>query len=686
MDKNVALKIAKRFICLPLEKRTLYLEKMLQEGVSPANLPIPQTRDEFADALPLSFAQDRQWFVWQMDPHSAAYNIPTALHLRGTLDVPALERAFNAVIARHDSLRTTFGQDDEGAVQVIHAQLPMTIAIDALDVAAEPLLREQQIQAYINEQLHLPFDLQTGPLLRASLLRLADDDHVLAVTVHHIAADGWSMRVMVEELVQLYSGFAQGREVSLDELPIQYADYAIWQRHWMEAGERERQLAYWKEQLGSDHSVLQLPTDFPRPSVQSFRGQRLDVTFDNTLAAGLKSLAQREGLTVFMVLLASFQALLHRYSGQAEISVGVPNANRNRVETERLIGFFVNTQVLKARIDPQASFRSLLQQVKQSAVGAQAHQELPFEQLVEALQPERSLSHSPLFQVMFNHQNLATGESQQGTRLPGLQINPLTMASQTAQFDLSLDTFETPQGLGAQLTFASDLFTAATIERMAVHWQNLLQAVLVDAAQPLAELRLLDADEREVIVSRWNATATEYPLERSVHALIEEQVRATPDACALVFGEQRLSYAQLNARANQLAAVLIEHGVGPEVLVGISVERSLEMVVGLLAILKAGGAYLPLDPEYPQDRLAYMFDDSGIALLLTQSHLLAQLPVPNGLRSLVLDQDGDWLQGRSEANPELHIDPENLAYVIYTSGSTGKPKGAGNRHSALVNR
>ncbi|WP_256671473.1 condensation domain-containing protein, partial [Pseudomonas sp. PB106] len=549
MDKNVALKIAKRFICLPLEKRTLYLEKMLQEGVSPANLPIPQTRDEFADALPLSFAQDRQWFVWQMDPHSAAYNIPTALHLRGTLDVPALERAFNAVIARHDSLRTTFGQDDEGAVQVIHAQLPMTIAIDALDVAAEPLLREQQIQAYINEQLHLPFDLQTGPLLRASLLRLADDDHVLAVTVHHIAADGWSMRVMVEELVQLYSGFAQGRQVSLDELPVQYADYAIWQRHWMEAGERERQLAYWKEQLGTDHSVLQLPTDFPRPSVQSFRGQRLDVTLDNTLAAGLKSLAQREGLTVFMVLLASFQALLHRYSGQAEISVGVPNANRNRVETERLIGFFVNTQVLKARIDPQASFRSLLQQVKQSAMGAQAHQELPFEQLVEALQPERSLSHSPLFQVMFNHQNLATGESQQGTRLPGLQIDPLTMASQTAQFDLSLDTFETPQGLGAQLTFASDLFTAATIERMAAHWQNLLQAVLVDAAQPLAELRLLDADEREVIVSQWNATATEYPLERSVHALIEDQVRATPDACALVFGEQRLSYAQLNARA-----------------------------------------------------------------------------------------------------------------------------------------
>ncbi|WP_192560201.1 non-ribosomal peptide synthase/polyketide synthase [Pseudomonas allokribbensis] len=685
MDRNVALKIARRFICLPLEKRTLYLEKMLQEGVSPANLPIPQTREEFT-AIPLSFAQDRQWFVWQMDPHSAAYNIPTALQLRGALDVPALERAFNAVIARHDSLRTTFGQDDEGAVQVIHAQLPLTIAVDALDSAADPAQREQQIQAYINEQLHLPFDLQTGPLMRASLLRLADDEHVLAVTVHHIAADGWSMRVMVEELVQLYSGYAQGRDVSLAELPIQYADYAIWQRHWMEAGERARQLAYWQEQLGTDHSVLQLATDFPRPSVQSFRGQRLDVTLDNQLAAGLKTLAQREGMTVFMVLLASFQALLHRYSGQNEISVGVPNANRNRVETERLIGFFVNTQVLKARIDPQASFRSLLQQVKQSAMGAQAHQELPFEQLVEALQPERSLSHSPLFQVMFNHQNLATGESQQGARLPGLQIDPLSMASQTAQFDLSLDTFETPQGLGAQLTFATDLFSAATIERMAAHWQNLLAAVVADASCSLAELVLLDAAERDVIVEGWNATATEYPLSRSVHSLIEDQVRTTPDALALVFGEQRLTYAQLNARANQLAAVLIEHGVGPEVLVGISVERSLEMVVGLLAILKAGGAYLPLDPEYPQDRLAYMFEDSGIALLLTQSHLLAQLPVPAGLRSLVLDQEGDWLEGRSEANPELNIDPENLAYVIYTSGSTGKPKGAGNRHSALVNR
>nr|WP_222944470.1 non-ribosomal peptide synthetase [Pseudomonas cerasi] len=624
--------------------------------------------------LGLSYAQQRQWFLWQLDPQNTAYIIPAALRLRGSLDIAALEHSFSALIARHETLRTTFRQQGEQALQIIHPPRALILSVESLPSG-------QTLEACVQQEMQRPFDLEQGPLLRVRLLNLNTDEHVLILTQHHIVSDGWSMPIMVDELVRLYEGYSQGREVSLTALDLQYADYALWQRTWMEAGEQARQLDYWKQQLGDQQPILELPADYPRPVVQSHAGARLAVELEPALIDGLKQVARQQGVTLFMLLLASFQSLLHRHSGQSDIRVGVPIANRNRAETEGLIGFFVNTQVLRAEFDVHTTFNELLQQVKHTALQAQAHQELPFEQLVEALQPQRSLSHSPLFQVMFNHQSQASADVR---ALPGLQVEALLPDSYPAQFDLTLNTAEHDGGLSAGLTYATALFDPRTIERMAGHWLALLQAICANAAQRIAEVPMLDVAERQQILHDWNATAADFPNEACLHSLIEAQVRATPDAPALVFATEQLSYVQLNARANQLAHRLRESGVGPDVLVGICVERSLELVIGLLAIIKAGGAYVPLDPDYPEDRLAYMMQDSGIGLLLTQTALLARLPVQ--VQSLCLDQDGDWLEGYSTANPVNLSHPLNLAYVIYTSGSTGKPKGAGNSHRALVNR
>ncbi|AZE60746.1 non-ribosomal peptide synthase/polyketide synthase [Pseudomonas synxantha] len=642
-------------------------------------LPLtPVARDQ---ALPLSYAQERQWFLWQLDPHSAAYHLPAALRLKGALDVAALEQAFNQLIARHETLRTTFVMDNEQPRQVIAAKAQLALVVETLHGTPD----DATLKAFVEHESRQLFDLQRGPLLRVRLLRLADDDHVLVLTQHHIVSDGWSVQLMVEELISLYGAAQAGQPAPLAPLPVQYSDYAAWQRQWMDAGERERQLAYWTAQLAGENSVLELPTDRPRPAEQSYRGAHLSLTLAPGLSDAVQHMAPRLGVTPFMLLLASFQVLLHRYSGQHDIRVGVPIANRNRVETEGLIGFFVNTQIMKAEFSAQLRVEELLQQVKQHALDAQAHQDLPFEQLVEALQPERSLSHNPLFQVMFNHQSADKRSSTNGQSLhSALQVEGLDWEGSTAQFDLTLSTSESAEGLSASLTYATDLFDAASIERLGRHWQQLLRSLLEDPQQRVADLPMLDRGEQQQIVDEWNNTGIQYPLDHSVQQLIEAQVAATPEAPALVFGEQQLSYDQLNRRANQLAHKLIELGVGPDALVGIAAERSLDMVIGLLAVLKAGGAYVPLDPEYPQDRLAYMIEDSGIGLLLTQQQLLSQLPIPAALPVLALDQLD--VSGYAEVNPEIAVDGENLAYVIYTSGSTGQPKGAGNRHSALTNR
>ncbi|HEJ4228704.1 TPA: AMP-binding protein, partial [Pseudomonas aeruginosa] len=614
--------------------------------------------------LALSFAQERQWFLWQLEPESAAYHIPSALRLRGRLDVDALQRSFDSLVVRHETLRTRFRL--EGGRSYQQVQPAVSVSIEREQFGEEGLI--ERIQAIVVQ----PFDLERGPLLRVNLLQLAEDDHVLVLVQHHIVSDGWSMQVMVEELVQLYAAYSRGLEVALPALPIQYADYALWQRSWMEAGEKERQLAYWTGLLGGEQPVLELPFDRPRPVRQSHRGAQFILELDIDLSQALRRVAQQEGATAFALLLASFQALLYRYSGQADIRVGVPIANRNRVEIERLIGFFVNTQVLKADLDGRMGFDELLAQARQRALEAQAHQDLPFEQLVEALQPERSLSHNPLFQVLFNYQSEARGNGQ-AFRFDELQMESVQFDSRTAQFDLTLDLTDEEQRFCAVFDYATDLFDASTVERLAGHWRNLLRGIVANPRQRLGELPLLDAPERRQTLSEWNPAQREYAVQGTLQQRFEEQARQRPQAVALILDEQRLSYGELNARANRLAHCLIARGVGADVPVGLALERSLDMLVGLLAILKAGGAYLPLDPAAPEERLAHILDDSGVRLLLTQGHLLERLPRQTGVEVLAID--GLVLDGYAESDPLPTLSADNLAYVIYTSGSTGKPKG-----------
>ncbi|WP_054886198.1 non-ribosomal peptide synthase/polyketide synthase [Pseudomonas sp. NBRC 111130] len=670
--------LVQRISGLNHDKRVALFKRLLEKGVDLGRLPIVPLAD--GETLRLSHAQQRQWVLWQLDPDGAAYNMVTVLRLRGALNLEALRQAFDDLATRHQTLRTRFFLDADGQPrQCIEAAGSLTIDTRQLGQTDEPALL-----AAIEAEATRPFDLETGPLLRVALLEVGDADRVLVLTQHHIVSDGWSMQLMVDELISLYQAHCQGVAAQLPALPIQYVDYAGWQRQWLAAGERERQLNYWTQRLAGEQGPLELPFDRPRPARRSSQGSREILELPTALLQGIRQLAQAQGCTPFMVLLASFQLLLHRYSGQADIRVGVPSANRNRAETERLLGFFVNTQVLRADVDSQAGFLDLLKQVRQAALEAQAHQDLPFEQLVEALQPERSLSHSPLFQVMFNYQ-VSEGAISDGVQLPGLDVAQMQWAMPSAQFDLSLDCVEHPQGLSASLIYSTDLFDAPRVQRMAVHWQNLLQAIIEAPAQRMGDLPMLHDDERALAITGWNATARDYPGTPYVHQLFEQQATRQPQAPALTFADRTLSYAELNAEANRLAQYLRSQGVGPDVLVGIAAERSVEMVVGLLAILKAGGAYVPLDPEYPQDRLAYMFEDSGITLLLTQSHLRDGLPIPAGLTVLDLDRTEAW-SALGAHNPEVALHPENLAYVIYTSGSTGKPKGAGNRHIALHNR
>ncbi|MCO7564874.1 amino acid adenylation domain-containing protein [Pseudomonas sp. S 311-6] len=658
------------------ERRRQLFAKLAQAGVNVARLPIVPALEQ--GPQPLSYAQQRQHFLWQLEPSSSAYNIPAVLRLNGALDMAALQAGLEDLVRHQGSLRTRFVEHQGQVCQVLDDALHLTLVVDEVGANDEV---ELAIKAYAERCTAQPFDLMQGPLARVNLLRVASDDHVLVLTLHHSIADGWSINVLIEQWLACYASRLQGQVAHLAEAPIQYADYAAWQRQWLESGEGDRQLAYWKDQLGEAPEVLTLRTDRPRPTQASHRGAVLDLNLDPALLEGLKALAQRQDVSLFMLLLASFQALLHRYSGQAEIHVGVPVANRNRMETERLIGFFVNTQVMKARIDGLQPFEALLAQVREAAQQAQAHQDLPFEQLVQALHPERSMSHSPLFQVMFNHQVAGAG---QGMALPCLDVQPVQRDERSAQFDLSLDTVETATGLVASLTYATDLFDRVSAERLLRHWQNLLYGVVANPVERVQALPLCDASELQQLVHGFNDTFVDYPSGTCVHSLIEAQAQKTPDAVALVFGERQLSYRELDQQANQLAHQLIELGVGPDVLVGICVERSIEMVLGLLAVLKAGGAYVPLDPEYPRERLAYMFEDSGIGLLLTQSHLRDQLPVPGSVRALNVDEQGHF--ACSVEATGVQPQPENLAYVIYTSGSTGKPKGAGNRHKALTNR
>ena len=673
--------LARRRARLTPEQRQRLTQRLRASGDSlrQATTTIPRRPDgEFAN---LSYAQQRHWFLWQLDPQSTAYHLGGALRLFGKLDIEALQASFQGLITRHESLRTVFQVDETGVPQQkidVQGKFEL-IRIDLSDLpVAQSRQRAHEEALRINAT---PFDLTQGPLLRVALIRVAAEEHHLVVVMHHIISDAWSNRIIIDEFAARYRAQVEGLEFSLPPLAIQYADYALWQRNWLEAGEKERQLTYWRSQLGEMHPVLQLPTDHPRTSTANYRAAKHDFVLPIALAARLQRQAQGRGTTLFMALLTGFQALLYRYTGQSDLRVGVPIANRHRVEIENIVGLFVNTQVLCNRIDSRMPLSKLLERTREAALGAQTYQDLPFEQLVEALQPERSLHQNPLFQVMFNHLRedyRALGQ------LPGLTVEEYELGERSAQFELTLDSVERPDGrIDARFTYAAELFETDTIKRLSEHYLRVLEQLAESPERCLGDITLLSAAEWQQLKD-WGVNGRRYANTEPVHRLIERQVNDCSDATALIFGDTELSYAQLNSRANRLAHQLIALGVKPESRVGIAVERSIDMVVGLLATLKAGGAYVPLDPAYPRERLNHMVTDSAIELLLTQSHVRERIPLAEGCHVVELDMLDltDW----PENNPAVSLHGEHLAYIIYTSGSTGKPKGAVNRHGALHNR
>ncbi len=659
------------------QKLELLAYLLEEEGIASPEMATIFTR-ESSDNLPLSFAQQRLWFLNQLEPDSPFYNISATLRLNGVLNITALEQSFNEIIQRHEILRTTFNVVDGEAIQVINPQQKLTIKL--IDLTALPAQkRNTEAQHLANKEAGQPFDLATGPLVRSTLLRLDEAEHILLFTMHHIISDGWSTDILVREVATLYECYCSGKPSPLPELPIQYADYALWQRKWLQGEVLATQIDYWKQQLKDSLPVLELPTDRPRPHVQSYQGAMQSFQLPKDVTVALKTLSQQEGSTLFMTLLAAFKVILYRYTNTGDIVVGSPIANRDRTELEGLIGFFVNTLVLRTNLSDNPTFRELLGRVREVTLGAYDHQDFPFDLLVEELKPQRDLSHTPLFQVMFVLQNAPMS----AVELSGLTLQALQSKTSTAKFDLTLLMEETESGIRGTLEYNTDLFDAATIARMAEHLQTLLTGIVANPDQQIAQLPLLTADEQHQLLT-WNHTQAEYTLNKCIHELFEEQVEKTPDALAVVFADKKLTYQELNIKANQLAHHLQKLGVAPDILVGICVERSLEMVVGLLGILKAGGAYVPLDPAYPSERLAFMLSDAGISLLLTQKHLQDVLPQTSA-QTVCLDQDRDTIAQHSNDTPNSTVQPQNLAYVIYTSGSTGQPKGVMIPHHAIYN-
>jgi amino acid adenylation domain-containing protein/FkbM family methyltransferase len=655
----------------PAKKALLEL-RLKQNRLHEQAIPRRSSRE----SAPLSFAQQRLWFLNQLEPESAAYNESRAYRLSGVLDVAALQIALDQVVTRHEVLRTNFVSVDGNPTQVIAGT--GSVELPLIDLSAGPESgREAEARRLLLENVRQPFDLSRDLMLRVMLLRLDEQEHVLLVVKHHIASDGWSSGIFWPELADLYRSVVSGRPCELSDLPIQYADFAVWQRNRLQGEFLDAQLSYWKKQLDGVEP-LQLPTDRRRSATSTSPGARRSSTLPKGLSDGLKALSRQQGATLFMTLLAAFQTLLNRYTGQSDIAVGTPIAGRTRLEVEKLIGFFVNTLVLRTDCSNDPTFRELLGRVKQKAVDAYAHQEVPFEKLVEELQPERNIGGSPLLQVTFQLHNTP----QTSIDLPGLTLSPIEVASGTAKFDLYLSMRDDADGLKATLDYRTDLCDAATIDRMLGHLQVLLEGIVADPDRPISALPLLTEPERHQLLVEWNDTKRDYPKDKCIHELFEEQAEKTPDAIAVVFEGQQLTYRELNNRANQLAHYLQNLGIGPEVRVGICVEQSMEMIAGLLGILKAGAAYVPLDPSYPQERLAFMLEDAQVRVLLTQQKFLSSI----GHQSVVcLDRDWQEIVQESTENSTQFVSQQNLAYVIYTSGSTGKPKGVAVEHRQLIN-
>ena len=665
------------------------IERMKQGAQGQRIPPLQRIARTDTSVFPLSFAQQRLWFLDQLQPGSAYYNIPGAFSIKGSLDVVALEQSINALIQRHEALRTTFAMANEQPVQVIVPVLHVPLPVTELSSIGDASVQATEVARLVRAEARRSFDLQRGPLLRATLLRLQPATHVLLLTLHHIVADGWSANIFFHELHVAYTAHVTGHPPVLPELPIQYADYALWQREWLQGAIVEEQLAYWRTQLLGIPPVLNLPTDHPRPAMQTFQGAMSSFALSPSLTARLKALSQQESVTLFMTMLAAFQVLLARYSGQDDIAVGTPIAGRTRVQTEQLIGFFVNTLVLRTDLSGNPAFKEVLARVREISLEAYMHQDLPFERLVEEVQPQRSLSHSPLFQVLFMLQTVATMAPVTPDRSepPNLSLEPLGIGSGTAKFDLSFDLLETPEGIEGVMEYNTDLFEATTIKRMLSHYAIILESIVADAEQPIAFLPLLTTSERQQMLIAWNDTRRHHPQQMCLHHLFEAQAAQTPDRVAVIFEHQHVTYRELNERANQLAHYLQSLGVGPDTVVGLCLERSPAIVVGVLGILKAGGAYTPLDPRYPTQRLAFLLADTRMTVLLTQQRLLEHLPAltPSAIRVLCLDSEWQRVTSQPSTHPRSSVGPEHLAYVIYTSGSTGTPKGVAMPHASLVN-
>jgi len=656
------------------------LARAIAEELQEDALPIP--RRKHRERAPLSYMQQRVWFLDQLGPKSSVYNLTSAVKLDGFLNAAVLERSLNEVVRRHEALRTVFDINLAGEPeQIIREELKISLQLQKISGNNEEEKWFAVKRAAEQEALE-PFDLRTGPLVRARLLELGEREHVALFTLHHIVSDGWSQGILIEEIAQFYAAWMQKSRPTLKELPLQYGDYAAWQRDWLQGPVLERQIAYWRSHLEGMSGVLELPFDRPRPAVQSYRGAHYRVAFDNDLSQQLQKFARAERATLFMVLQAAYKVLLARYSNQRDITIGAPIANRTREEVERLIGFFVNTLVLRTVIDPEESFRDLLKRVQESTLEAYACQDVPFEKLVETLKPERDPSRSPLFQVMFALQNMPPVN----VELPGLALRSSDVESHTSKFDMTLFLAEAQTGgLAGWIEYSTDLFDETTIANMAHHWMVMLRAIVSTPETAVATLPLLGDEEIRQIVHGWNQTRRDYPEGKSLIGLIEEQAAKTPHAVAVVFQDRKLNYEELNRRANHVAYYLKKQGVAPEQLVAVCMERSFEMVVALLAVLKAGSAYVPLDPSYPEARLKYMVQDTGAKWILSHDGLQNALPQSEAT-SIYLDRDWPSIAAEAADNPDSVVTGENLVYVIYTSGSTGTPKGAMNRDAGVRNR
>ncbi|QDE69016.1 non-ribosomal peptide synthetase [Myxococcus xanthus] len=674
---GVELPLRTLFASPALEGLALRIEESAREAAAPS---VPAlTRVPRMGALPVSFAQQRLWFIDQLHPGSASYNVPIVLRIEGSLDVDALQRAFSALVARHESLRTTFASHEGQPVQVVHPAMDVQLAFEDLSALPEAE-REAEFRARATRTALRPFHLERGPLVRVGLSRLSPDVHTLVLVLHHIVSDGWSLGVLVREVGALYAAFLEGRSPGLPELPVQYADYAVWQRQWLSGAVLETQLDWWRQQLSGAPPHLELPTDKPRPATLSHRGAWVPVRLPRPMSDAVTALAHAEGATPFMVLLAAFQLLLSRYSGQEDVLVGSPIAGRRYEETEGLIGFFVNTLVLRAQVQPHATFRELLAQVRERTLGAYDHQDLPFEKLVEDLQPERNLGRSALFQVLFVLQNAPVGP----LTLPALTVKPMGLIDkEAARFELSLSMGETPRGFEGLLQFSTDLFTEATAERMVFHLEQVLKAVTTRPESRLSEIPLLTDAERHQVLVEWNGSVQALRWE-AVHRCVEHHAERTPEAPAVRCEERELTYRQLEAQANQVAHQLRGMGVGAEVPVALCLERGVEWVVAMLGILKAGGAYVPLDPSQPVSRLRALVEEVAAPVVVTQARHAATF---EGLSARRVEMDGDAarLEAQPTEAPRVEVHPEQLAYVLFTSGSTGRPKGVAVTHGQLAN-